>query len=35
MGRNSNNVEGLRGLLEGLTMAIQQGWIPIILEGDS
>lgn len=35
MGMNSNNVEELRGLLEGLTMATQQGWLPLILEGDS
>ena len=35
MGMNSNNVAELRGLLEGLTMATQKGWLPIILEGDS
>ena len=35
IGMNSNNVEELRGLLEGLTIAIQHGWLPLILEGDS
>ena len=32
---NSNNMVELRGLLEGLTMATKQGWLPLILEGDS
>lgn len=32
---NSNNVAELRGLLEGFSMAIRHGWLPLILEGDS
>ena len=32
---NSNNVAKLGGLLAGLTMDAQQGWLPIILDGDS
>ena len=35
IGMNSNNVAELRGLLEGLTMAIQHGWLPLLLEVDS
>lgn len=35
MGRNSNNILELRGLLASLTMGTQHGWMPIILEGDS
>ena len=30
-----NNVAKLKGLMVGLSMAIQQGWLPIVLEGDS
>ena len=35
IGEKSNNVSKLKGLLVGLVMATQQGWLPIILEGDS
>ena len=35
IGENSNNVAELKGILEGLAMAAQYGWLPIILEGDS
>ena len=33
--KNSNNVAELKGLLAGLDMVAQHGWLPIILEGDS
>ena len=35
IGENTNNVAELKRLIVGIDMAIQQGWIPIILEGDS
>lgn len=35
IGENRNNVAKLKGLVVGFSMAIQQGWLPIILEGDS
>ena len=34
VGENSINISKLKGLLAGLAMAAQQGWLPIILEGD-
>ena len=30
-----NNIAELKGLLAGLTMMTNNGWLPIILEGDS
>lgn len=35
IGDNSNNVAELKGLLAGLAMVAQHGWLPIILERDS
>ena len=35
IGKKSNNVAKLKGLLAVLAMAAQHGWLPIILEGDS
>lgn len=35
IGENTNNVAELKGLLVGIVLAIQHGWFPIILEGDS
>lgn len=35
IGLNSNNVADLRGLLEGLLMAVRNGWLAMILDGDS
>ena len=32
---NTNNVAELKGLMAGLTLDIQQGWMPIVLEGNS
>lgn len=35
IGENTNNIVELKGPLAGLTTAINNGWLPIILEGDS
>ena len=35
IGEKSNNVSKLKGILVGLAMVAQHGWLPIILEGDS
>lgn len=35
IGDNTNNVAKLKGHLAGIVMAIQHGWLPISLEGDS
>lgn len=35
IGQTYNNVVELKGLLEGLRMAVQNSWKPLIFEGDS
>ena len=35
IGENTNNVDELKGLQAGLNLVVNQGWLSIILEGDS
>lgn len=35
IGENMNNVSKLKALLIGINMAVTNGWLPVIIEGNS